>query len=74
MSISIVFLAAIQLASPFADHMVLQRDRTVPVWGTGEPGEVVAVEFAGQRLETQAGGDGRWRVDLAPGTARSRTA
>ena len=53
MSISIVFLAAIQLASPFADHMVLQRDRTVPVWGTGEPGEVVAVEFAGQRLETK---------------------
>ena len=50
MSISIVFLAAIQLASPFADHMVLQRDRPVPVWGTGEPGEAVAVEFAGQRL------------------------
>ena len=66
MNIAITFLAAVQLASPFADHMVLQRDRPVPVWGTGEPGEVVAVEFAGQRLETKAGGDGRWRVDLAP--------
>ena len=56
MSISIVVLAAIQLASPFADHMVLQRDRTVPVWGTGEPGEVVAVEFAGQRSRRQRSG------------------
>ncbi len=46
MSISIVFLAAIQLASPFADHMVLQRDRPVPVWGTGEPGDTGAVDFA----------------------------
>ena len=27
------------LASPFSDHMVLQRDCTVPVWGTGAPGE-----------------------------------
>ena len=72
MSISIVFLAAIQLASPFADHMVLQRDRPVPVWGTGEPGEAIVVEFAGQRLETKAGGDGRWRVDLAPMVACSK--
>lgn len=69
MSISIVFLAAIQLASPFADHMVMQRGRPAPVWGTGEPGEAIVVEFAGQRLETKAGGDGRWRVDLAPMSA-----
>ncbi len=59
-------IAAIQLASPFADHMVLQRDRKVPVWGRAEPGEKVVVSFAGQRLETSAGADGRWRVDLAP--------
>ena len=66
MSIAIAFLAAVQLASPFADHMILQRGRPVPVWGTGEPGEVVTVEFAEQRLETKAGDDGCWRVDLAP--------
>ena len=42
------FLAAVQLASPFADHMVLQRDKPVPVWGGGAPGESVAVAFAGQ--------------------------
>ena len=57
------------LASPFADHMVLQRDRPVPVWGTGRPGETVWVEFAGQSLTTKVGDDGRWRVDLAPMSA-----
>ncbi len=41
------FLAAVQLASPFADHMVLQRDKPVPVCGGGAPGESVAVAFAG---------------------------
>ena len=66
MNIAGILLAAIQLASPFADHMVLQRDKKVPVWGSGTPGENVVVEFAGQRHETKVGGDGRWRVDLAP--------
>ena len=50
MSMTGVLLAAVQLASPFADHMVLQRERPVPVWGTGTPGEAVSVEFAGQKL------------------------
>ena len=66
MGVTGILLAAVQLASPFADHMVLQRERKVPVWGTGTPGEAVTVAFAGQRLETKVGGDGRWRVDLAP--------
>ena len=26
-------LAAIKLASPFTDHMVLQRGQPVPIWG-----------------------------------------
>ena len=60
------FLAAVQLASPFSDHMVLQRGRPVPVWGTGTPGEAVSVEFAGQRLDATVDANGRWRVDLAP--------
>lgn len=61
-----LLLATVQLASPFSDHMVLQRERQVPVWGFGTPGEAVSVEFAGQRLETTVGADGRWRVNLTP--------
>ena len=30
--------ADVQLATPFGDGMVLQRDRAVPVWGKAAPG------------------------------------
>lgn len=58
--------AAVQLASPFGDHMVLQRGRPVPVWGAAAPGERVKVEFAEQSASAAAGPDGRWRVNLDP--------
>jgi sialate O-acetylesterase len=56
--------AGIQLASPFTSHMVLQCDMPVPVWGTAEPGEVVTVEFAGQKKTARADADGKWSVKL----------
>jgi sialate O-acetylesterase len=60
--------ATIAVDSPvFQDHMVLQRDRTVPVWGTGQPaGSDVTVSIAGQTKTTTVGPDGKWRVDLEP--------
>lgn len=30
-----------------SDAMVLQRDRSVPIWGWADPGEIVTVGFAG---------------------------
>ncbi len=58
--------AEVRLASPFTSHMVLQRGMKVPVWGTADAGETVTVAFAGQKVSTEAGADGRWRVDLKP--------
>lgn len=58
--------ADVVLASPFTNHMVLQRDLPVPVWGTAAAGEAVTVDFAGQRKNVIAGPDGKWRVDLDP--------
>lgn len=58
--------AEVKLPAIFSDHMVLQRDTVVPVWGTAAPGEKVTVEFAGQRPAATAGADGKWRVTLAP--------
>lgn len=57
---------AVRLGAPFTDGMVLQRGRTVPVWGTAAPGENVKVSFAGQDVQTTASVDGMWRVDLPP--------
>lgn len=58
--------AKIVPSSFFADHMVIQRDRPFPVWGTAAPGEKVEVSFAGQTLKTEAAKDGRWEVRLSP--------
>ncbi len=59
-------LADVKPAGVFGDHMVLQRERPVPVWGTAAPGEKVTVQFAGQTRTATACKDGRWRVNLAP--------
>ena len=58
--------AELSVASLFNDHMVLQRDMPVTVWGTSDPGVTVTVEFAGQKKRSVAGADGRWRVTLDP--------
>lgn len=71
---SLAARADVRCAAILGDHMVLQRDRAVPVWGDAAPGESVTVEFAGQRVATTASADGHWRVMLAamPANAESR--
>jgi sialate O-acetylesterase len=56
--------AELRLPSIFSDHMVLQCSKAVPVWGWGDAGEQVVVEFAGQTKSTTANADGRWTVNL----------
>ncbi len=58
--------AKVTPATIFTDHMVLQREMPVPVWGTADAGEKVTVSFAGQKLETTADEKGDWMVKLAP--------
>ncbi len=59
-------VAAQPLSLPrvFADHMVLQRDFPVPIWGWAEPEVQVTVVFAGQSKSATSGADGKWRVTL----------
>ena len=64
--ISSTMHAAVKPARCFSDHMVLQRDMAVPVFGTAEPGERIVVTIAGQTKKTTADSDGRWRVELKP--------
>ena len=63
--------AAVKLPSFFTDHMVLQRDMPVPVWGKASPGEEVTVEFAGQKKTTKADANGKWMVKLDPLTTNA---
>jgi len=58
--------AEVTVSKVFGDHMVLQRDIEVPVWGWAEPGEEATVEFAGQKKSAKADKSGKWMVRLAP--------
>ncbi|MBK7999807.1 MAG: sialate O-acetylesterase [Verrucomicrobia bacterium] len=55
--------ADVKLNNLFTDHMVLQRDIAVPVWGWADEGEKVTVEFRGKKVSTTAK-NGKWMVKL----------
>jgi len=56
----------LELAAPFTDHMILQRQTDVPVWGFDAPGAGVTIEFAGQKKTAVADKYGDWIVKLSP--------
>jgi len=71
-----VLISAVIFAAParseialhplFSDHMVLQRERLLPVWGTGAPGEKVVVTFNGESRAAVTNAQGKWMVQLSP--------
>ena len=55
--------AELQLPAMFSDNAVLQQGVSVPVWGWADDGDVVTVEFRGQKAVTTAT-LGKWSVAL----------
>ncbi|MFN7734574.1 MAG: hypothetical protein ACK52S_06895 [Pirellula sp.] len=62
-----------RLASVFSDHMVLQREKPVRIWGYADPETKVEVAFDGQRKATASKADGSWEVTLDPMPASSES-
>ncbi|NRF71658.1 9-O-acetylesterase [Aquincola sp. S2] len=58
--------AEVRLSPVFGEHMVLQRDRPLRLWGQATPGQTLTVELGGRRAGTRVGADGRWHAQLAP--------
>lgn len=56
--------ADVRLPSIFSDHMVLQQNKPIPIWGWADPGEEVTVAIEGKRRAAVAGEDGKWKVML----------
>ena len=61
--------ADLKLPALFSDHMVLQRDKAVAVWGWADADEEITVEFAGQKKSAKADASGKWSLRLDPLTA-----
>ncbi len=59
-----LFPADLWLPSVFADHMVLQRDMPIPIWGTAVAGKEVKATLAGKSASATADENGRWRIDF----------
>ncbi len=60
------FRADVSLPAIFGNHMVLQQEGKIPVWGWASPGESVKVAVGTSQAETQTAADGTWRVELPP--------
>lgn len=56
------------VADVFTDHMVLQRNALVKIWGEAKSGSLVEVRFAGQLRKIKAT-KGKWQVTLKTGEA-----
>ena len=58
--------ADVKLPAIISDHMVVQADMEVPVWGWADAGEEVTVSLAGQTASVKTPAEGRWQVKLKP--------
>ena len=56
--------AELSVAHFFGDHMVIQRDKPIRIWGTSQPGENVRVRFSIRDLTVKADTQGNWRMEL----------
>ena len=51
-------------AGIFGEHMVLQRDKPIPVWGKADPGEKISVTLGGKKVSGKSRADGKWMLHL----------
>lgn len=66
---SILFLAVearaeVILPKIFSNHMVLQREQPIPVWGKAAPNEKVQISLAGESVSIKADKNGKWKTFL----------
>ena len=51
--------ADLSVSRMFSDHMVLQQEMPVPVWGTASPGAEISVKFRDDSKTTKADAGGK---------------
>ena len=63
---SALLRADVRLPALVSDHMLLQQQTPVRIWGWADPGEDVTVGYRGQTVSGRADASGRWSVFLKP--------
>ena len=54
----------LQMPDVFANDMVLQREKPIPIFGTANTNEEIIVSFHNQNKKVNADSDGKWKVIL----------
>ncbi len=62
-----------KIAAIFTDHMVLQRELPVVIWGSGKSGDTITVKFGGQEASSPVDKELRWQVTLKPMAASAES-
>nr|WKN34199.1 sialate O-acetylesterase [Tunicatimonas sp. TK19036] len=63
-SLSFSVTAQITLPQLFSDHMVLQRDQPIPIWGKAAPKEKIQITFNNKSYTAKADNAGQWKTEL----------
>src|SRR5690349_3247193 len=69
-----VLRADVKLPAVFGNHMVIQRDVPLKLWGTAAPGETVNIEFDDEKgLEAIPDAKGNWSITIGPRKADGKS-
>jgi sialate O-acetylesterase len=66
LGVSCLIFADVRLPAVISDHMVIQQDKPVSVWGWANRNEQVTVRLGSQTQQVRAGADSRWQMTFAP--------
>jgi sialate O-acetylesterase len=58
--------AQLRTGNIFTSHMVLQRDKSIPVWGWADKNEKITVQLNGQTVSAKANTEGKWMANFKP--------
>ncbi|MGR3811831.1 sialate O-acetylesterase [Jiulongibacter sp. NS-SX5] len=56
--------AQLKVANIFGDHMVLQRNEPIKIWGFNNTGEEVSVVFNSKKYTARTNDSGRWQISM----------
>jgi sialate O-acetylesterase len=62
-------VADVRLPAVFGDHMVLQQQMKIRIWGWADAGEAVTVSLGTNSATAKPDETGRWQVELPEMTA-----
>ncbi len=60
------FASGVSLQPLFSDHMVLQRNKPIPIWGEAESPGKITIQIKDTIVQTKADSSGHWKAELPP--------